>query len=102
MRRTVREVNQGYEDSQGFVSGNYFHRYREVVTTRYRCSACGNLTRFDVVETTTVRSFHHFTVGGDLTIENPETVRHTVESVDCRWCGHGRSVEIIDEGSATA
>jgi hypothetical protein len=56
------------------------------------------LTRFDVVETTSIRSFHHFTVGGDLTIEEPEIISKTVESVDCRWCGHGRGVEEIAEG----
>jgi len=69
------------------------------VTIRYRCTACGNLTRFDVVETTTVRSFHHYTVGGELTVEEPETVRRNVESVTCRWCGHGRAVEPITEES---
>ena len=56
-----------------------------------------HLTRFDVVETTSVRSFHHFTVGGDLTIEEPEVISKTIESVTCRWCGHGRSVEVITE-----
>jgi len=66
-----------------------------VVNPSYRCTACGNLTRFDVVETTSVRSFHHFTVGGDLTIEEPEVISHTVESVLCRWCGHGRNVEVV-------
>ena len=68
------------------------------VTTRYRCNACGNLTRFDVVETTSVRSFHHYTVGGDLTIEEPETISKSVDSVACRWCGHGRDVEVITDG----
>jgi hypothetical protein len=68
-----------------------------IVTTRYRCTACGNLTRFDVVETTSIRSFHHFTVGGDLTIEEPEVIAKTIESVTCRWCGHGRAVEVITE-----
>ena len=34
------------------------------VGARYRCNDCGNLTRFDVVETTTVRSFHHYSLGG--------------------------------------
>lgn len=72
-------------------------RYRGGVTTRYRCAACGNLTRFDVVETTTVRSFYHFTVGGDLTVEESDVVATTVESVTCRWCGHGRDVEEIAE-----
>lgn len=65
---------------------------------KYRCTACGNLTRFDVVETTTVHSFHHYTVGGELTIEEPEVVSRTVDSVSCRWCGHGRGVEVIAEG----
>lgn len=67
------------------------------VTTRYRCNACGNLTRFDVVETTSVRSFHHYTVGGELTVEEPEIIAQTVDSVSCRWCGHGRAVEVIPD-----
>ena len=72
-------------------------RYREVVVTRYRCTACGNLTRFDVVETTSVRAFHHYTVGGELSVEDPEVISRTVESVTCRWCGHGRGVEVVAE-----
>jgi hypothetical protein len=67
------------------------------VTNRYRCTACGNLTRFDVVETTSVRAFHPYTVGGELTIEEPEVIAKNVESVMCRWCGHGRAVEVIPE-----
>lgn len=69
----------------------------KTVMTRYRCTACGNLTRFDVVETTSVRAFHHFTVGGDLSVEEPEVIARSVESVTCRWCGHGRAVEAITE-----
>lgn len=60
---------------------------------RYRCNACGNLTRFDVVSTRTTRSFHHFTVGGELRVEDEEVLTEAVDSVTCRWCGHGRSVE---------
>ena len=74
-------------------------RYRGGVPTRYRCTACGNLTRFDVVETTSVRSFHHYTVGGELSIEEPEIIASTVDSVTCLWCGHGRGVEAIDSAS---
>jgi hypothetical protein len=55
------------------------------------------LTRFDVVETTSVRSFHHYTVGGELSIEEPEVIAKTIDSVTCRWCGHGREVEVITE-----
>ncbi len=69
------------------------------MTTRYRCTACGNLTRFDVVETTSIRSFHHYTVGGDLSVEEPEIIARNVDSVTCRWCGHGRAVEPIVESS---
>lgn len=67
-----------------------------VTQTRYRCTACGNLTRFDVVTTSTVKAFHHYTVGGDLEIEETETVSESVDAVTCRWCGHGRGVEVVD------
>ncbi|MDP1819335.1 MAG: hypothetical protein Q8K58_05500 [Acidimicrobiales bacterium] len=54
---------------------------------RYRCSSCGNLTRFDVTTSRRVRSFHHYTVGGELTIEDSEVLDEQVEEVACRWCG---------------
>jgi hypothetical protein len=60
---------------------------------RYRCTACGNLTRFTVTATRRTSSFHHFTVGGDLTVEDEEVRDERVESVECRWCGPGTSVE---------
>jgi hypothetical protein len=67
---------------------------------RYRCSGCGNLTRFDVTTVRRVRSFHHYTVGGDLTIEDPEVLDERVEEVLCRWCGTGTAVEVVsDEAS---
>jgi hypothetical protein len=57
------------------------------VTNRYRCSACGNLTRFDVVVSRRTREFHHFSVAGELTIEDEERLAETIERVTCRWCG---------------
>ena len=39
------------------------------MTSRFRCSACGNLTRFDVVASRRTRAFHHFSVGGELSVE---------------------------------
>lgn len=67
---------------------------------RYRCNDCGNLTRFDVTETTTIRAFHHYSLGGELTIEEPEVLAHEIEQVTCRWCGHGRAIETLrDEAS---
>ena len=65
-------------------------------TRRYRCTACGNLTRFDVVTTVRTRAFHHFTLGGELQVEEPEVLSEVVEEVSCRWCGSGRAVEELD------
>lgn len=70
-----------------------------VTQTRYRCTACGNLTRFDVVTTSTVKAFHHYTVGGDLEVEETEVLSESVDSVTCRWCGHGRGVEAVEDGA---
>ncbi|MDP1793381.1 MAG: hypothetical protein Q8K63_04505 [Acidimicrobiales bacterium] len=66
------------------------------MTTRYRCTACGNLTRFTVTTTRRSRAFHHFTVGGELSIEEEELLDEVVELVSCRWCGHGDRVEVAD------
>jgi hypothetical protein len=68
--------------------------------TRYRCSACGNLTRFSVVTTRRTRAFHHFSVGGDLTVEDVEVLDESVEEVSCRWCGNGNGVEVIEDGAS--
>jgi DNA-directed RNA polymerase subunit M/transcription elongation factor TFIIS len=62
---------------------------------RYRCAACGNLTRFDVVTTRRTRAFNHYSVGGDLTVEDVEVLAESVEDVTCRWCGNGKAVEVL-------
>ena len=67
-----------------------------MTSPRYRCAACGNLTRFDVVTTSTVKAFHHYTVGGVLEVEDLETIAESIDSVSCRWCGHGRGVEVVE------
>ncbi|MGA2519861.1 MAG: hypothetical protein ABSG81_03475 [Acidimicrobiales bacterium] len=70
---------------------------------RYRCTACGNLTRFDVVTDRRTRAFHHFSVGGELSVEDEQVLSESVIEVSCRWCGHGRSIEVLDdEAAATA
>ena len=66
--------------------------------TRYRCGACGNVTRFDVVARRRTRAFHHFTVGGELTVEEEQVLDEQVEEVSCRWCGNGRAVEVLPAG----
>jgi transposase len=62
----------------------------------YRCSACGNKTRFDVTESKRVRSFVHFTLAGEPTIEEEEVLEHSVERVQCRWCGSAEAIETIE------
>jgi hypothetical protein len=72
------------------------------VSTRYRCAACGNLTRFDVTRQRRTRAFHHYTVGGELRVEDEVVLDEVVEDVSCRWCGTGSSVEALDQGTVDA
>jgi hypothetical protein len=71
-----------------------------VTDTRYRCTACGNLTRFDVVSTRRTRAFHHYTVGGELAVEDEEVLEVRVDEVACRWCGNGAAVEVLTADQA--
>jgi hypothetical protein len=64
----------------------------------YRCEACGNKTRFDVVETKRVRAFHHYSLAGEDKVEEEEILDRTIESIVCRWCGSSDS--IAAEGNA--
>lgn len=64
---------------------------------RFRCTGCGNLTRFDVTTTRRTRAFHHYTLGGELVVEDEAVLSEVVEDVSCRWCGHGRAIERLDE-----
>ena len=71
-----------------------------MTTTRYRCRSCGNLTRFDVVEVRRTKSFHHYTVGGDLEVEDVDVLAAEVESVQCHWCGGAGDVEELTSSPA--
>jgi hypothetical protein len=71
-----------------------------VSAARYRCNSCGNLTRFDVTSTVRTKAFHHFSVGGELTVEESEVLSSTVDSVECRWCGPSGVVEELGASSA--
>jgi hypothetical protein len=64
---------------------------------RYRCDGCGNLTRFDVTTSRQTKAFHHYTVGGELRIDEETVLSERVDEVSCRWCGHGRSVVVLSE-----
>jgi len=65
---------------------------------RYRCTRCGNLTRFDVTSTRRTRAFHHYSVGGELAVEDEQVLDERIESVECHWCGTGDGVEELAAG----
>jgi len=67
------------------------------VSVRYRCAACGNRTRFDVVSSRRTRAFWHFTLGGEHSVDEEEVLADEVESVTCRWCGKSGSIEVTVE-----
>lgn len=61
---------------------------------RFRCDACGNLTRFDVIATERTRRYHHADLGGRVVVEEDEVLDRTVERVTCRWCGRSDTVTV--------
>lgn len=83
-----------------FPGCRHGHYDEQVAASRYRCTICGNLTRFDVTSSQRTRAFHHYSVGGELVVEDEEVLEHAVESVVCRWCGPAAVVETIDAAEA--
>jgi hypothetical protein len=69
------------------------------MATRYRCGACGNVTRFDVVATRRTRAFHHYSLGGELQVEEEEVLDERIEQVTCRWCGASDAEQLHDQPS---
>jgi len=63
---------------------------------RFRCSGCGNLTRFDVVSQERLRRFWHVDLSGQGSAEEEEIMAREVESVTCRWCGSAEHIEVVD------
>ena len=70
--------------------------------TRWRCGACGNLTRFDVTRSLRTTEFWHFDLAGDHQVEESTTRSEDVESVVCRWCGRSDAIELVDRAEADA
>ena len=68
--------------------------------TRWRCTQCGNLTRFDVVRSVRRRDFVHADLSGQQEIEESEVLAETVDQVTCRWCNGVNTVELVDRPSA--
>jgi hypothetical protein len=72
-------------------------------TSRWRCSLCGNLTRFDVTRTTRTREYVHVDLAGEARVDEREVLAEVVERVRCRWCDRADSVELVGRpGSAPA
>lgn len=61
---------------------------------RFRCTGCGNVTRFDVVATSRTRTYQHFDLGGQRHVEEEEVLDLQVESVSCRWCQRDDAVVV--------
>jgi len=55
-----------------------------------------------VVTNRRTRAFHHFSIGGDLSIEEVEILDESVEEVSCRWCGNGDAVVVLEDGAPEA
>jgi hypothetical protein len=60
--------------------------------SRWRCGACGNLTRFDVVRGVRSQEFWHVSLAGEADVAQTEVLSETIERVTCRWCAAVDSV----------
>lgn len=70
--------------------------------TRWRCTLCGNLTRFDVTRSSRAVEFIHLDLAGEPRVEEREVLSETVESIRCRWCNAENQVELVDRPGAEA
>lgn len=71
-------------------------------TTRWRCTLCGNLTRFDVTRSSRTVEYVHLDLTGVPTVEERQVLSDTVESVRCRWCNAEDRIELVDRPAAGA
>ncbi len=78
--------------------GEYTKSLEELVKPhRFKCTNCGNLTRFDITRTLRFAVFHHQELDGRPVFEELSVVADTIDSVACRWCGDGKKVIEIDD-----
>lgn len=68
--------------------------------TRWRCSQCGNLTRFDVVRSSRVKEFVHVALSGEPAVEHTKVLAEELEEVRCRWCGSTGTIEMVPRPTA--
>ena len=60
--------------------------------TTYRCTACGNKTRFDVYDTVRRRRYEHADLSGAVAVDEEEVLERSIDRVVCRWCDRSDSV----------
>ena len=70
-------------------------------THRWRCGACGNLTRFDLTRTRRTAEYWHVDLAGQPRVEESEVLAEDVEQVTCRWCGRSDAIEVVARADAT-
>ncbi|WP_432097632.1 hypothetical protein [Streptomyces sp. bgisy100] len=70
--------------------------------TRWRCTLCGNLTRFDVTRSTRAVEYVHLDLAGEPSVEERDVLSETIESVRCRWCNAVDQIELVDRPGANA
>ncbi|RLV08363.1 hypothetical protein CTZ27_06015 [Streptomyces griseocarneus] len=75
---------------------------RPTAGTRWRCTLCGNLTRFDVTRTSRAVEFVHLDLAGEARVEERDVLSETIESVRCRWCNAVDQIELVDRPGASA
>lgn len=63
--------------------------------TRWRCTLCGNLTRFDVLRSVRAKEYLHVDLGGVQVVEQREVLHDCADHVSCRWCGSVDAVEVV-------
>jgi hypothetical protein len=71
-------------------------------STRWRCTSCGNLTRFDVTRSSRVTEFVHLDLAGTSTVEERTVHSDVVEQVRCRWCDAVDRVELVPRADVDA
>jgi hypothetical protein len=67
-------------------------------SSRWRCTRCGNLTRFDVERSARTREFWHVSLAGEPVVEESLALAGGIDLVRCRWCGASSlegAVEIV-------
>lgn len=70
--------------------------------TRWRCTVCGNLTRFDVTRSQRVLEYVHLDLAGEPKVEQRDLLAETIEQVRCRWCAGIDTVELVARPGSAA